>query len=184
MQGRLFTEYFLTEGIRETPEWRASLDDPAAFDAFRDGLRARHDALSAAASPNESTTEQDLIRPVLELLGWADNLPQQGADRNEDIPDHLLFADADAKDRAVQRPAPADRYRDALVVQESKRFGLSLDDRDIDAARRSETPHGQVLRYLNTADTVSDGRIRWGILTNGRVWRLYDGRARPRVTTL
>ena len=137
MQGRLFTEYFLTEGIRETPEWRASEADATAFDAFRDGLRARHDALAAAASPNEATTEQDLIRPVLELLGWADYLPQQGADRNEDIPDHLLFADADAKDRAAQRPAPADRYQDALVVQESKRFGLPLGARGSDAARLS-----------------------------------------------
>ena len=182
MQGRLFTEYFLTEGIRETPEWRASLDDATAFDAFRHGLRARHDALSAAASPNEAATEQDLIRPVLELLGWADYLPQQGADRNEDIPDHLLFADSDEKNRAAQRPAPADRYRDALVVQESKRFALSLDARGGDSRRRSGTPHGQILRYLNTAIEVSDGRIRWGILTNGRVWRLYDGRARPRAT--
>ncbi len=180
MQGRLFTEYFLSEGIRETREWRASVDDAAAFDDFRAGVRARHDALAAAASPNEATTEQDLIRPVLELLGWADYLPQQGADRNEDIPDHLLFADADAKDRAAQRPAPADRYQDALVVQESKRFGLSLDARGGDSRRRSGTPHGQVLRYLSTAETVSEGRIRWGILTNGRVWRLYDGRARPR----
>ncbi len=182
MQGRLFTEYFLSEGIRETREWRVSVEDAAAFDSFRAGVRARHGALAAAASPNEATTEQDLIRPVLELLGWADYLPQQGADRNEDIPDHLLFADADAKDRAAQRPAPADRYRDALVVQESKRFGLSLDARGGDSRRRSGTPHGQVLRYLSTAETVSEGRIRWGILTNGRVWRLYDGRARPRST--
>ena len=182
MQGRLFTEYFLTEGIRETPEWRTSVADSAAFASFRDGLRARLAALSTAASPNEATTEQDLIRPVLELLGWADFLPQQGADRNEDIPDHLLFANADAKDRAARRPTPADRYQDALVVQESKRFGLPLDARGSDAARRSDTPHGQVLRYLATAAEVSDGRIRWGILTNGRVWRLYDGRARPRAT--
>ena len=29
---------------------------------------------------------------------------------------------------------------------------------------------------------ASDGRIRWGILTNGTVWRLYDYRARPRAS--
>ena len=44
------------------------------------------------------------------------------------------------------------------------------------------TPHGQILRYLSTAETVTDGRIRWGILTNGGVWRLYDYRARPRAS--
>ena len=42
------------------------------------------------------------------------------------------------------------------------------------------TPHGQILRYLLSADLASDGGIRWGILTNGRVWRLYDHRSRPR----
>ena len=119
---------------------------------------------------------------MFDLLGWADYLPQQSAASNEDIPDHLLFADADAKDRANARSKPDDRYQDALVVQESKRFGLYLDARGGDGSRRSETPHGQILRYLATADRVSDGRIRWGILTNGRVWRLYDNRARPRAT--
>ena len=29
---------------------------------------------------------------------------------------------------------------------------------------------------------MSENRIRWGILTNGSVWRLYDYRARPRAT--
>ena len=182
MQGQLFTEYFLTEGIRETREWRELVDAAREFDAFRAEVRRRYDALAAAASPNEATTEQDLVRPLFELLGWADYLPQQAAARNEDIPDHLLFADADAKDRANARSRPDDRYQDALVVQESKRFGLPLDARGGDGSRSSGTPHGEILRYLNTADRVSEGRIRWGILTNGRVWRLYDNRASPRAT--
>ena len=46
MPGHLFTEYFLTEGIRATDEWRASISDAAAFDAFRDGVRQHYDALS------------------------------------------------------------------------------------------------------------------------------------------
>ena len=178
MPGNLFTEYFLDDGIRETPDWRRiSTRDKSAFDRFERGIRQRYESLGRAEQPNEAATEQDLIRPALELLGWADYLPQQGASRNEDIPDHLLFADADAKARATQRPDSAARYQDALLVQESKRLGLSLDVRE-----RGGSPHGQILRYLATADAASEGRIRWGILTNGGVWRLYDGRARPRAT--
>ena len=67
-------------------------------------------------------------------------------------------------------------------MEESKRFGLPLDARDADGRGRSRTPHGQILRYLSTADVESDSRIRWGILTNGGVWRLYDHRARPRAS--
>ena len=182
MPGHLFASYFLTEGIRDTPEWKASLADPERFAAFRDGVRQCYETLSGSADPNEAATEQELIRPVLELLGWDDYLPQQGAARNEDIPDHLLFPDAGSKARAAARPRPEERFRDAIVVEESKRFGLPLDARDADGRGRSRTPHGQILRYLSTAEVESESRIRWGILTNGGVWRLYDYRARPRAS--
>ena len=173
----MFTDYFLTRGIRETPEWKASVSRPEAFAAFRDGVARRHDALGRSHDPNEAQTEQDLVRPVLELLGWTDYLPQQGT---EDVPDHLLFADAEARALAETERNPGERIRYAAAVQESKRFGLSLSARSPEGKTRTETPHRQVLRYLSTAENVSDGRVRWGILTNGGVWRLYDGRARPR----
>ena len=182
MPGQLFTHYFLTDGIKATPEWKASVARPEAFAAFRDGVRQRYEALSRSADPNEAATEQDLIRPVLDLLGWADYLPQQGSIRNEDIPDHLLFADAAAKQRATAKRKPHDRYLDALVVEESKRFGRALDTRDKDGETMAGTPHGQILRYLSTAESASENRIRWGILTNGGVWRLYDYRSRPRAS--
>ena len=182
MPGNLFTNYFLTEGIKATAEWRTSISDSTAFAAFRNGVRQRYDALSGSEGPNEAVTEQELIRPVLELLGWADYLPQQGTTRNEDIPDYLLFTDAASKERAAGRANPEERFRDAIVVEESKRFGLSLDARDRDTGRQSGTPHGQILRYLSTADIESESRIRWGFLTNGGLWRLYDYRARPRAT--
>ena len=182
MPGNLFTNYFLTEGIKATAEWRASISDSTAFAVFRDGVRQRYDALSGSEGPNEAVTEQELIRPVLELLGWADYLPQQGATRNEDVPGYLLFTDAASKERAAGRTNPEERFRDAIVVEESKRFGLPLNARDRDDVRQSRTPHGQILRYLSTADIESDSRIRWGFLTNGGLWRLYDYRARPRAT--
>ena len=182
MPGQLFTHYFLTDGIKATPEWQASFDQLGAFAAFRDGVAQHHDALSRSREPNEAATEQDLIRPVLELLGWADYLPQQGVARNEDIPDHLLFANADAKQRAAAERNAGDRFRYAAVVEESKRFGLPLDSRDRKDRAQRGTPHGQILRYLATAEIESEGRIRWGILTNGSVWRLYDYRARPRAS--
>ena len=127
MPGNLFTNYFLTEGIKATVEWRASISDSTAFAVFRDGVGQCYDALSDSEGPNEAVTEQELIRPVLELLGWADYLPQQGTTRNEDIPDYLLFTDAVSKERAAGRTNPEERFRDAIVVEESKRFGLSLD---------------------------------------------------------
>ena len=182
MAGSLLTDYFLADGIKATPEWHTSVASELEFEAFRNGVRQSYHALSQAQDPNEAVTEQELIRPVLELLGWTDYLPQQGASRNEDIPDLLLFPDADAKELAIARASAEERYRDAVVVEESKRFGLPLDARGQDGRRQATTPHDQVVRYLSTAEVESEGRIRWGVLTNGGVWRLYDYRARPRAT--
>ncbi len=200
MEGRLFTRYFLTDGIKATAEWQASVDRPAsvdgpasvdrpasvdspdAFAVFRNGVAGAYQAFRNFSNPNEAVTEQELVRPVLELLGWADYLPQQGASRHEDIPDHLLFPDAEAKGRVASKSRSDERFRDALAVEESKRFGLPLDIRDRDDRVQPSSPHSQILRYLSTADSVTDGRIRWGLLTNGGIWRLYDYRARPRAS--
>ena len=181
MPGQLFTNYFLEEGILHTAAWQQSLSQPAGFDAFRAHALALLENAATFHTINEASTEQELIRPLFDLLGWADYLPQQGSDRNEDIPDHLLFADAASKARAAAKPGP-NRYPDALAVSESKRFNLPLDARDRDDRGPTTSPHAQLLRYLATADINSDGRIRWGILTNGRIWRLYDRRALPRAS--
>ena len=176
MTGQLFTHYFLTDGIKTTPEWQASVDQPEAFAAFRNGVARHHSDLSRSRNPNEARTEEELIRPVMELLGWTEYVPQPSAAGHEDIPDHLLFADAESKARA------GNPFQYATVVEESKRFGLALDSRDRKDRAQRGTPHGQILRYLATAEIESEGRIRWGILTNGSVWRLYDYRARPRAS--
>ena len=176
MTGQLFTHYFLTDGIKTTPEWQASVEQSEAFAAFKGGVARHHSALSRSRNPNEARTEEELIRPVLELLGWTEYVPQPSAAGHEDIPDHLLFADAESKARA------GNPFEYATVVEESKRFELALDSRDRNDRAQRGTPHGQILRYLATAEIESEGHIRWGILTNGSVWRLYDYRARPRAS--
>jgi hypothetical protein len=72
--GSLLTDFFLREGLRETPEWRAL--DAAQVAQEADALRACWQTLAAMAKPNEATTEQVFIRPVLDRLGWH-HLPQQ-----------------------------------------------------------------------------------------------------------
>ena len=202
MPGRLFTDYFLTEGITTTARWNAS---SVPISEFRCAAAEAYAKLDGYDRPNEAVTEQELIIPVLELLGWTDHLPQQGASRSEDIPDNLVFTDTESKDHAAALPS-TERYRQAAVVQESKRFDLHLDasggeprprrprgnmlfempddygEDDADPGQGARKPHSQILRYLSTAEIESDGRLRWGVLTNGRVWRLYDARTRPRAT--
>ena len=183
MPGQLFTEYFLTDGIKQSDEWRDSVADSQLLDALRAAVSGKFNKVDMFDKPNEATTEQELIRPVLEILGWHDYLPQQSATGGEDVPDNLLFPDEAAKNQAAAEANTSHRFRHATAVQESKRLDLPLDVRDgSEDAGRGRTPHGQILRYLSSADLDSQGNVRWGILTNGNVWRLYDHRTRPRST--
>ena len=183
MSGQLFTEYFLTDGIKQSAEWQDSIQNPDVLQKLRDAVANKFEKIDLFDRPNEATTEQELIRPVLEILGWRDYLPQQSVSGGEDVPDHLLFRDEAAKNRAAGESSASARFMHATVVQESKRHGLALDARETtESVGRGRTPHGQILRYLSTADVESEGKIRWGILTNGVVWRLYDHRKRPRST--
>ncbi len=181
--GRLFTDYYLSEGIRETDEWKDSVSSPGEFAEFKEAVSQLYQAVSGYSDPNEAVTESDLIWPILELLGWTDYLPQQGTSGNEDVPDLLLFPDADAKERAAARATAVERYLDGVAIGENKRLGLLLDEREGVGQKLSRTPHGQILRYLTTVETESEGRIRWGMLTSGDLCRLYDRRARPRSTS-
>ena len=125
----------------------------SAFAAFRDGARGVFAGFGSDRTANEAETEQELIRPLLELLGWTDYLPQQSASGGEDIPDLLLFGSAEAKARASGAQGSA--YLEAVAVAELKRFHRPLDTRGTGGGPRASSPHAQILRYLATADSVT-----------------------------
>jgi hypothetical protein len=58
-------------------------------------------------------------------------------------------------------------------VVEAKRWNRSLDRADADQKAEDGVPSTQMLRYLRRVDDVTNGGLRWGMLTNGRHWRLY-----------
>ena len=78
---------------------------------------------------------------MLELLGWADYLPQQGTARNETSPTTCSSPTPAPRTSPTPPPPPAPH---AAVVEESKRFGLSLDERDREAGFHARSPHSQI----------------------------------------
>ena len=174
--GSLFAEDFLREAITRLPDWELDHDGLAEIES---ALRGLFDRFPTDLSPNESQTEDDLIWPVLARLGWTAGLKQQNlsAFGRQDVPDGLLFPDDASKDRANRLPEEWRRYEHGLAVVESKRWLRPLDRR---SGRRGEesAPSTQMLRYLRRIDDLTTGALRWGILTNGALWRLYWARAR------
>jgi hypothetical protein len=171
LSGGLFTHDFLIEGICGTGAWMA-LDDAGIAD-----VRSRLDKLLSAIgklkNPNEAETEKELIWPLLEALSWTEMSVQQNLSvkARDDVPDALLFGSAEAKAKAAPLAA-WQRFQHGVCVVEAKRWNRLLDRAEV---RKGEegVPSTQMLRYLRRVDDVTYGGLRWGMLTNGRHWRLY-----------
>ncbi len=182
MQGQLFTQDFLLHGIRETEPYRALEDTVLA--AFEAQLRAIFAGLDAASTLNEAQTEQLIIERVLVELGWRDDyLPQVNLSgkRREDVPDILLFGSSAARTAALAENRDDKRYHHGIAILEAKRWLRPLDRGDSNEPTDPGAPSSQMLRYLSRADVTSDRAVKWGLLTNGGVWRLYWQDARSRA---
>ncbi len=134
-QGNLFTSAFLTQSITSNVDWQ-HLDDEA-IDRLHDDLVAIFARFPTDQSPNEARTEDDLIWPILSLLGWAHTMRQQNLTLKgrQDIPDGILFLNADTKREADKHAEEYKRYAFGAAIVESKRWKRPLDRR---SSRRGE----------------------------------------------
>jgi hypothetical protein len=180
-QGTLFTEDFVGEGISGTDAWREA--PPETMVAFRESLQSIFSAVANPAGLNEPQTEERIIRPLLHALNWEGCYSVQEraeAKGRANVPDYLLFGSPSAFAQADRKAKSAQRYPFAVAVADAKAWSVGLDQRGAGAVD-DETPSGQIIRYLSRADVQSDGNVRWGILTNGRHWRLYFQGAKSRL---
>lgn len=172
--GLLFTNDYLTDSITEDPEFRN-----IEFDTLFQQLQAIYEKFPTHISPNEAKTENDLIWQVLSILGWRHydrQVPLSVAGR-ENIPDGLLYLDEKQKLKANENTNELEYYNFGVALVESKRWKRKL-DRGLSRNDEKTAPSSQMLRYLRRVDDLTNGQVRWGILTNGAVWRLYFQGAR------
>src|SRR5438105_7343741 len=126
-------------------------------------------ALKLMAAPSEAETESEFIHPVLDQLGWL-RLPQQEPGKGRrDVADELLFLTTQEKIAAQGLSDKSARFRHGVVVVENEARNTVLDR----AKGQAEAPSHQILRYLKRSDGIAGSTVRWGLLTNGRFWRLY-----------
>ncbi len=172
IRGGLLTKRFLAEGIIGTEAWTGLSD--SEMDDIRTRLRSVLATVPKFRKPTESETEAEVIRPILGILGWSDTLLQQNlsAKGRSDVPDMLLFGDRASLETAAGLHHHH-RYRHGLCVVESKRWERPLDREEKGSRAERGVPSSQMLRYLRRVEDLAGGALRWGILTNGRLWRLY-----------
>ena len=124
-------------------------------------LQTHFDADTLAAR-NEAQLEEKFIAPLLAQLGWFKayqvGLTVQGKFAK---PDYCLVMHAAQENELI---ATKDHLLIAAIC-ESKAWDKKLDTGKADA---KDNPHHQLQGYLSTL------RVRFGFLTNGRLWRVYD----------
>ena len=125
---------------------------------------------------NEANTERRFIDKVFNKLGFGylnqDKIPE--AERRQ-VPDYFLYATTEDADKAFEMSSHK-KYRLAISIAESKRWDHNLDQPSSGKGKapRGTYPHQQIRDYLSESE-----HIKWGILTNGKEWRLYfkEGRS-------
>ena len=124
-------------------------------------LSAHFDA-SRLSACNEAQLESEFIGPLLAQLGWF-KVPQQAliVQGKQAKPDWCLLLGED-QDAAL---IAGKDHTLITAICESKDWTKKLDTGKAD---RDKNPHHQLQDYLSTL------RVRFGFLTNGRLWRLYD----------
>lgn len=172
----LFKDHYLAHRVPGLPDfWFPSEEEMAAAYQRIWQVLSEFKATWSRRPPNEEQTEDDLIVHVLDALGF-ERIPQTDAKRQGEShwPDYTLFPDLVAKQRAARHTGRNNRrfYEHALTIVEAKRWGRKLDSADrADPEHSRENPSQQIVRYLGAMQALN-GPL-WGILTDGKRWRLY-----------
>jgi hypothetical protein len=163
----LFSQHFLTQRLPLLDDWRVEIEK--VYSDFRALYANKQNILSQL---NEAQTEQEFIRPALDLLGFA-YVPQTSFRRagRTQRPDYTLFAhDAVKREAQTQLHQESAFYSRALAVLDAKYWGRWLSEQRRDDPRdafKNANPSFQMVNYLTGTG------VDWGILTNGETWRLY-----------
>ena len=133
------------------------------------GGRDRAVAKYKPQNDNEAQTEADWIRPVLAALGHHFNV-QVGMQTplGAKVADYAFYPDEAARQAAKRGVLAEADFAGALAVGDAKAWERSLDRAAVKEVKTlHENPSLQIDTYIRHSG------LAWGILTNGRLWRLY-----------
>ena len=163
----LFSNYYLASRIVEQSQWMNTPNIESDYTAIK-GL---FDAVAPNAGQfNEAQTEREFIQPLLEQLGHVFEVqPTLQTSQGTKRPDYAFFPSADTHYAAQPDINTNQFFKTALAVGDAKAWSHNL-DRKVQGRGdpfNNQNPNYQIDFYLRSADKD------WGILTNGRQWRLY-----------
>jgi hypothetical protein len=163
----LFSNYYLDSLIAGQPQW---VDTPTIESDYA-RIKARFDAVASNAEQlNEAQTEHEFIQPLLEQLGHVFEVqPSLQTSQGTRVPDYAFFPSVEVHNAAQPHINTNQFFNTALAIGDAKAWSRNLDRRVQGGGDpfTNQNPNYQIDSYLRGSDK------EWGILTNGRQWRLY-----------
>ncbi len=167
---QLFSDYYLNTILRQREDWQhLAAQSAQAMTA----IQAIYAAYTPSSKEKEAQTEERWIRPVLKALGHIFEV--QAALTSPDgtkIPDYVFYRDRDAlnanKGKTLTDALPT---QGMIAIGDAKYWDRPLDvtiikDKNKDIFN-NKNPSYQIAFYIQHSGA------EWGILTNGRLWRLF-----------
>ncbi len=172
---RLFSDHFLDELLPNEEPWRQHWQQLWVEAApIMGSLKQRFAAFAPTNATNEAQTEQEWIRPVLQELGHSFEVqaPLKVPGNKVQRPDYVFYRDEmqrrENRNRIIDEDA---NQHGAFAVGDAKPWERSLDHMlKGESDEDNKNPAFQIFFYM-----LHSG-LPWGILSNGRRWRLYHER--------
>ena len=164
----LFSDHYLAHLLAQDGRWQAALGEAQAFLAWLQDLYAAEKA--HLGSYNESQLEDHWLRPILQQLGhtYEGQASVPGLGKGIKRPDYEFFPHEAARQTALQAQGTEAYAGEALAVGEVKGWDVAL-GKKLKGGGPSfddQNPSYQIDYYLKATG------LDWGILSNGRLWRL------------
>jgi len=158
----LFSNYYLEKYLPESSEWKKK-DHIAMFEQIKT-LYNRESA--SIKTLNEKQLENHFFNEIFTILGFVYEVTEPTEARN--FPDYTFFYDHESRNDAHKNKKNGIPFStNAIGIGEVKQWKIDLDKVSKNEYNISENPSLQIWTYLD------DTKQKWGILSNGRIWRLY-----------
>ncbi len=164
----LFSDHYLDNLLPDDPRWADALPEAQDFLPWLQELYAQEEA--QLSDYTETQLEDHWFVPILHRLGhvFERQAGVPGLDAGVKRPDYVFFPDDETRQKAAEAQKTADYAANALAVGEVKAWDVSLGKRQRGGGPSFEArnPSWQVDYYVRSTG------LDWGMLSNGRLWRL------------
>ena len=170
-------EYYKNPSTRFLNEyWNIDESDASKYNkALQDILDLWNDLDQDIPSycANERQLQNSWIDKIFAILGWTIELEESSSKHGiTNFPDYALFASHDDWKKS-KTLSGNHKFKKATAVADAKGWGINLDGKGFS----NKNPSYQIINYLKQTDK------NWGVLTDGKYWRIYSLRSESKHTT-